>query len=123
MGESMKRWIESILLVLIVSCPCQIFSQACVYPMRDLIPKEPAFEKIYICQNQLLTTPEGRYYVNPNGEQVKVRALLQDCEGTYIIVINHQCPLCGRCWEGAHSHDDYDCPIYQKEVVQNLWSD
>ncbi len=110
------------LFFLLMVLPTMGFSQACKLSGRCQRPIEPAFEKLYVCQSQLVYLPDGLYYCNQEGKLNKVRTLLHDCDGMYIIIIRHQCPLCGRSWEFPPDENEFGCPIYQKEVLPDIWS-
>lgn len=49
----------------------------------------PPFEKIYVKPGELLCTPYGTYYLSPSGKQEKVRTVLSDCCGCYVIKIQN----------------------------------
>ena len=41
------------------------------------VERPPAFEKLYVTPHEILSTPEGTYYLSPTGESLKV-ALSQE---------------------------------------------
>ena len=45
-----------------------------------------AFEKIYVCPYQIMSDCRGIFYINNCGQAIKVRALLYDCRGMYVIL-------------------------------------
>src|SRR5262245_56918981 len=65
----------------------------------------PAFEKIYVTPHDILSTPEGTFYVNSSGVKEKIRALRSDWHGTYVIKYQQQCPICGRCYDDHKVQD------------------
>jgi hypothetical protein len=85
-------------------------------------PAEPPFEKVYIKSNQLLTTPEGIYYVNDQNQRRKVKTLLHDTEGLYVIFFTYECPLCGRRYENEIPDDEHGCPILMRQVHPKIWA-
>lgn len=84
---------------------------------------EPPFEKFYVSPRQLVTFHDGIYYFDDNGYYTKVKTVLADCNGTYILIVNYQCPVCGRCWADNKPDDGYDCPIFQRKVAPGIWSE
>lgn len=82
----------------------------------------PPFEKIYVGPGDIMTTPQGRYYINAWGEKEKVCAVLNDCHGCYVIKITRVCPVCGRHCDGYKSPEGYDCPFGKVEVLPHIWS-
>lgn len=84
-------------------------AQACVKPWCYEQPD--AFEKTYVCPQSLLYSCEGTFFLNEDGYREKVRAVLQDCKGTYVIRIWTQCPYCGTCYRGKHPPEGMSCPI------------
>lgn len=87
---------------------------------REFEPVEP-FEKIYVSQDEILCTPFGIFLKHPNGHNEKVRSLLNDFKGTYVLRVKTQCPLCGRCYYGQHPDEGYSCPLYDKEIFPGIW--
>lgn len=83
----------------------------------------PPFEKIYVGPNDLMTTPQGCYYINAWGEKEKVCAVLNDCHGCYVIRITRLCPVCGRCCNENKAPEGYDCPFGKLEVLPHIWSE
>lgn len=79
------------------------------------------FEKIYISCNQLINMPDGLYYYDQYGHQTKVKTVLGDEDGMYILVVNYECPLCGRKHSNSTPDEGYGCPIFMKEVLPKLW--
>jgi|LakMenEpi03Aug12_release.lakeMendotaPanAssembly.Ray.scaffolds.fasta_scaffold42545_4 hypothetical protein len=67
----------------------------------------PPFEKIYIDPSALVTFHDGTYYFDEYGCKVKVKALKCDSDGrTYILMVYHQCPSCGKCWTNLHPPEE-----------------
>lgn len=83
--------------------------------------REPAFEKIYVQPWQVVTMPDGIYYEDEEEGMVKADRLSADVDGTYVIRITRQCPLCGRCFEGTYLDEEYGCPHFQRNVSSWLW--
>lgn len=110
------------LICLLLLTPCLLSALATTCNDRYKQQCEPAFEKIYVKQCQLCTFYDGTYYFDEEGNSTKVKAVLHDYDGMYIILVKHQCPLCGRCWEGDEPDDEHGCPIFQREVLPSLWS-
>jgi len=81
----------------------------------------PPFEKIYVTPYEIYTTPFGSYYRNPSGESEMVSCISNDSEGTYVIIINRQCPNCGRCYHGDTPEKGYCCPLNEKYDVPFTW--
>lgn len=82
----------------------------------------PAFEKIYISRDQVVGLPDGTYVRHSCGNLEKVRALLEDCDGLYVLLIETQCPLCGCCYKGKEPPEGMGCPIYQRESRPYVWT-
>lgn len=81
----------------------------------------PPFEKIYVTPSDILSTPEGTFYISPEGKQEKVRAIRSDHQGTYIIKFLRKCPVCERYYSGDTPEEGYDCPLWSSEVLPHLW--
>jgi hypothetical protein len=81
----------------------------------------PAFEKMYVTNDQIMRTPDGIYLKLCTGETEKVRALLEDNDGLYILRIKTQCCLCGQSYDGKAPPEGYSCPLYDKEVMPYMW--
>jgi len=88
---------------------------------REENSSPPPFEKIYVTPYEIFTTPYGSYYRNPSGENEQVASISTDCEGTYIIMINRQCPTCGRCSRGKVPAEGLCCPINEKYDIPFIW--
>lgn len=82
----------------------------------------PAFEKIYVTREQIVCMQDGTYMRHACGNLEKVRALLEDCEGLYVLLIETQCPLCGVCYKGKAPPEGMGCPIYETETRPYVWS-
>lgn len=82
----------------------------------------PPFEKIYVTQNQLVTFPDGTYYYDEMGNSTKVKTILCDSRGMYILIVRYQCPSCGRCWEKNKPDEGYECPIFHRQYGPWIWS-
>lgn len=82
----------------------------------------PAFEKIYVTRNQIISMQDGIYLKHECGNLEKVRALREDCEGLYVLLIETQCPLCGVCYKGKTPPEEMGCPIFEMERLPNLWT-
>lgn len=95
--------------------PAYLLSQGASYCSNHKYPLEPAFEKIYIQPNQLINMPNGLYYYDDCGEEIKVNTVLGDEDGTYIVVVNYQCPLCGRTYNTKTPDENYGCPLFEKQ--------
>lgn len=85
--------------------------------------REPPFEKIYVQPWQIVTMPDGIYFCDEEGNRLKVDRLSADVDGMYVIRITHQCPCCGRCFEGKYLDEEYGCPLFQRKVSSRLWID
>jgi len=83
----------------------------------------PAFYKIYVSPNEIISTPSGTFYVTPEGEREPVRMVSQDSEGTYVILITQYCPSCGRAYSGKVCSEGYSCPLYQIQSFPHIWCD
>jgi hypothetical protein len=87
-------------------------------------PLEPAFEKIYVSLSQLVTCPDGIYYRDGCDQLTKVSTVSADCDGMYVLLITHQCTLCGRCYQaGDEIEDEYGCPLYMHKIHPRVWID
>jgi hypothetical protein len=82
----------------------------------------PAFEKIYISRDQILCMQDGIYLKHACGNLEKVRALREDCDGLYVLLIETQCSLCGACYKGKEPPDGMCCPLYEIETRPYIWS-
>lgn len=89
---------------------------------NELIPAPIPFEKIYVSPHEVLTTPYGSYYRNPCGEYEKVRSVLRDCNGTYVIIVTVQCPICGKWYDGTKPEAGYCCPLDEIQIYPDLWT-
>lgn len=85
--------------------------------------KAPAFTKIYVQPNEILTTYSGSFYISPEGVYEPVRCIRQDCDGTFVILITHYCPSCGIAYKGKVPLEGYSCPLYQKQSFPHIWCD
>ncbi len=88
---------------------------------REFNETPPPFEKFYIDNSQLLSTPFGTYIKHKNGQEEQVRALMHDNYGTYVMRVQTQCPMCGQCYDGKCAPDGMCCPLYEKEVIPGVW--
>lgn len=86
-----------------------VVAQACVKPWCYDNPD--AFEKTYVCPEQLMHDCNGSYYLNEFNHWEKVRAVLKDYKGTYVLRIWTQCPHCGTCYRGKHPPEGMSCPL------------
>lgn len=110
------------MLLALASMGC-LTAQEVAHPCQRRLATPPPFEKIYVGPNDLMTTPQGCYYVNRWGEKEKVCAVLNDCYGCYVIKITRQCPVCGRCCNDTKSPEGYDCPFGKVEIQPHVWAD
>lgn len=83
--------------------------QACVKPWCYDEPE--AFEKTYVCPSSILHNSSGTYYLNEQNCWEKVRAVLKDCKGTYVLRIWTQCPQCGTCYRGKTPPEGMSCQL------------
>lgn len=81
-----------------------------------------AFEKTYVDCSQLISTPFGTYLRHSNGYEEKVRAVMNDCYGTYVMRVETQCPHCGQCYTEKSPPEGMCCPLYDTEVFPGIWS-
>lgn len=93
---------------------CLMFSQllsaqACVKPWCYEQP-EP-FEKFYVCPESVFHDCDGTYFINEFHCREKVRAVMKDCKGTFVLRIWTQCPYCGTCYRGKHPPEGMSCPL------------
>lgn len=82
-----------------------------------------AFEKVYVCPYNILSTPQGTFHVASNGTMERVRAVRSDWFGTYVLKFKKECPVCGRLYEGDEVEEGYDCPMTKTELLPHLWCD
>jgi hypothetical protein len=115
-----KKFIFTLLLLIGAQ---GLYCQGLTFSSDHKGPIEPAFEKIYVSHDQLVTFADGVYYFAPDGTSVKARTVSFDEDGMFIITINHQCPLCGRCWSETTPDEEYDCPIFKRRVHPKIWAD
>jgi hypothetical protein len=99
------------------------YGQGMVLPPIYKQCPEPAFEKIYIESCQLVMMPDGLYYFDDEGGSTRVKTVLSDYDGMYILKVKHQCPLCGRCFESSLREEEFGCPIFQRQVHPRIWSE
>lgn len=97
-------------------------AQGLVLPPTYKGETEAAFEKIYIDRSQLVHMPDGVYYYDDNGQEIKVKTLLCDKQGLYILRVCYQCQLCGRTYIDRMPEDEEGCPIYERELMPGIWS-
>lgn len=73
-----------------------------------------AFDKIYVTPQDILCTSEGTFYLSPTGETVKVSSISRDGHGAYILLIDRQCPHCGRIHtkETNYCEEGFTCPLW-----------
>lgn len=68
------------------------------------------FQKIYVTPCDILSTPDGIFYISPSGEQIQVSTMSTDCTGNYVIITTRQCKQCGRIFKGPESSSEgYNC--------------
>lgn len=90
----------------------------------ELPPRPPPFEKIYVSPQEILSTPQGIFYISPEGEYRPVRTIRRDKDGrTFVILITQECPICGRWCTGKSCPEGYDCPFFELEVRPHCWTD
>ncbi len=99
------------------------FCQGLTFPPDHKTPREPAFEKIYVTHDQLVTFADGVYYYAPDGTSCKAHTVSFEEDGMFIITIKHQCPLCGRCWSETTPDEEWGCPIFKRRVHPKIWAD
>ncbi len=114
---------KTIAFILSLLIPAFSFAQGQTFSSDHKGPFEPPFEKIYVERSQIVTMPDGVYYSDDEGNLNKARAVSADCDGLYVIRIAHQCPCCGRCYEGKFLDEEYGCPHFQRKVSSRLWCD
>lgn len=114
---------KALIIILLLAFQGSLFAQGMSFPSDHKHPIEPAFEKIYVQGCQLVTMPDGLYYFDDNGGSTKVKTVLFDEDGMYVIVINYQCPLCGRTYANKVPDDEYGCPIFMRQVHPKVWSE
>ncbi|MCE5318170.1 MAG: hypothetical protein LLG04_12525, partial [Parachlamydia sp.] len=114
---------HKLFLIFTLLIPLLSYAQGRNYSSDYKGEREPAFEKIYVQRSDIVTMPDGVYYYDKDEGMCKVRAFSADCDGLYVIRINHQCTLCGRCYEGKYLDEEYGCPLFQRRVSSWLWSD
>lgn len=83
--------------------------------------REPPFEKIYVTHADLCTFCDGTYYYDEKGETHKVRTVLHDDQGMYILLIKYQCPLCGLCYDEKEPDGEHGCPIFKRRYTKYVW--
>src|SRR5215472_9174852 len=110
---NIKGWALTIIFLLVFHS--SLSGQGLSFPATHKNPIEPAFEKIYVNSSQIVTMPDGKYYFDDNGKSTKAKAVLCDEDGMYVILINYQCPLCGRTYANSVPDDEYGCPIFQRQ--------
>ncbi len=88
---------------------------------NEFVPVPTPFEIIYVTPYEVLSTPYGSYYRNPSGEYEKVRSISRDGNGTYVIKVTMQCPICGKCYAGTTPDEGYCCPLNEIEVYPHIW--
>lgn len=97
-------------LVMGFLCVSQLVSaQACIKPW--CYDQPDAFEKTYVCPEQLMNNCCGTFYLNEFNQWEKVRAVLKDCKGTYVLRIWTQCPYCGTCYRGKEPPEGMSCSL------------
>lgn len=111
-----------IFFILLATHPFSGYAQSMSFNDEYKHQDEPAFEKIYVTPDQLCTFSDGVYYFDDEGNSSKVRATLHDLDGLYVLIVKHQCPLCGKAWSTAEPDDGYGCPIYQRRFHPRIWS-
>ena len=99
------------------------FCQGLSFSAEHKDPIEPAFQKIHVQPNELVSTPDGTYYIDENCQMTKVKTILGDEDGLYVILIRYQCPLCGRTYSEKEPDDEYGCPIFKRRVNSKIWLD
>lgn len=113
---------QLLIALFLILLPQLTFCQGLRFSSDHKQDKEPAFEKIYVKSSDLVTLPDGTYYYDETGKPIKIRALLHDVDGMYIILVTHQCPLCGKCYS-KEMDEEYDCPIYKLRISPRVWTD
>jgi hypothetical protein len=99
------------------------FCQGLSFSAEHKNPIEPAFEKVYVQIDQLVSTPNGTYYIDDNDQMTKVKSVLGDEDGLYVILIRYQCPLCGKTYSEKEPDAEYDCPIFKRKINSKIWLD
>lgn len=117
-----EKTMKYALLILLMGIPLALAGMGKTFNDEHKHFTEPPFEKIYVRPDQLCTFENGVYYFDEGGKTRKVRAVLNDCDGTYVIFIKHQCPLCGRSWNNNEPDEGYGCPIFQRRYHPSTWS-
>lgn len=110
-----------LLLVLLAFAGDLSAKPRCCCNHKRVFDSPAAFEKIYVTQDEVVCTPDGIYLKHCDGSLEKVRSILSDCEGMYVLRILTQCPLCGQCYAGKGCPEDRSCPLYDKEIMPGLW--
>lgn len=85
------------------------------FPNKRSFETPPAFEKVYVTREEIISLQDGIYLKKCCGQLEKVRALLEDCDGLYVLFVDTQCPLCGTCYKGKAPAEGMCCPIYENE--------
>ena len=119
----MKNNLLFLIFLFILFVPETTFGQGQNYSSDHKGPFEPPFEKIYVDPSQVVTMPDGVYYCDEEKGLLKARCVLSDYDGMYVIRITHQCPCCGRCYEGKFLDEEYGCPLFQRHVHPRVWRD
>ena len=89
---------------------------------REFQNSPAPFEKIYVDEGKIISTPSGTFVKQYDGTLERVRAVLYDTRGMYVLRIQTQCPQCGRCYDGKTPPADYSCPLYEKEIFPGYWA-
>jgi hypothetical protein len=122
LGNRMNNYHSLIWILIGIFFPGYIFSQGVSYSSNHKYPVEPAFEKVYVCAHQLVNMPDGLYYYDENGCSTKVKTVLGDENGTYLVLVNYQCSLCGRTHASKTPDEDFGCPLFMKQIHPKIWS-
>jgi hypothetical protein len=118
----MHPWLKSIAFLFLMGMPFWIEGQAEVLPSNYKGTRVPVFEKIYVRSSQLVHKPDGLYCYDDNDQEIKVKTLLCDKKGTYVLRVRYQCTLCGKTYLDRLPEGEEGCPIYEYEIFPGIWS-
>lgn len=90
------------------------------YADEFLIEEGKPFDKIYVTYNDIVTMPDGIYYVDKAGERTKVRALLHDWDGMYVMVIKKPEVAIE---EESYQSESYFYPNHTPKVHPRIWGE
>lgn len=105
---------NGLLLVMLVCIPFG-------YADEILFEGEKPFEKIYVTYNDIVTMPDGVYFVDKSGKRTKVRALLHDWDGMYVMLIKKPEPPVEV--EEIAPSEKYFYPNPTPKVHPRIWGD